>query len=133
MRPQAWRVLQRAELVTEQRQVTRRGDRDVLHAEAARGGVARVRGQAELRLTLTPVQFFERRQRHEDLAPHFDQGGNTLSLETLGHVLDGAKVFGDVFSGDAIAARRAPYEPSILVLQGDREPVHLRLGDEPDR
>ena len=56
-----------------------------------------------------------------------------LPLQLLRNGRDRAQVLGDVLAGHAVAARRADREAPVLVLQRDREPVELRLGDEADR
>ena len=135
VRPQPRATFFRAELIRVQREVAGRGDARVLLAQAAGGRVAGVGEQALSRLALAPVQRLERRERHEHLAPHLEQRGDVLrlSLQLLRHRFDRAQVLGDVLAGHAVAARRADREPPVVVLQRDREPVELGLGDEADR
>ena len=58
------------------------------------------------------------------------RSGMRLPLESFGNDLHRAQILGDVFTGPAVATRRADGEPAVLVLQRDREAVELRLGDE---
>ena len=131
MRSQPRATLERARLIAVHRQVTRRGDAGILLAQAPGRRVARVDEEPLVRLALPLVQIGERRERHEHLAAHLEQRRNVLALQALRDHADRAQVLGDVFTGHTVAPGRADREPSVLVLQRDRETVELRLGDVP--
>ena len=94
------------------------------------GGIARV-GEGRLAvLGALLVELGEVGDRQVDLAAHLDQLGRVLDPQR--DRLDRAQVLGDVLADAAVAAGRSPGEDPVLVGEGDRQPVDLRLGDVAD-
>src|SRR5207247_164148 len=91
--------------------------------------------RVRLLLTFLPlaVDGVEPRSRQEDLASHFEPARHALSPQREGNRLDRAHVRRHVVAADAVTTGHAAYEPSVLVVQGDRQPVDLRLRDVVDR
>src|SRR5205807_2983922 len=79
------------------------GDRRVLLAQAAGGGVARVRGELLVRAHQALVQLPEAAERQVDLPPHLDHGRG-LALHPQWDRLDRAQVRRDVLALYAVAA-----------------------------
>src|SRR5262249_23648041 len=92
------------------------------------GGIARI-GKERLAFVLAfLVDALERTAREEDLAAHFDAAFRR-TLERKWNRPYGAHVGRDVFAPGTVAARGAARESSVLVGQGDAEPVDLQFGD----
>ncbi len=101
----------------------------VLLAQAAGGRVAGVGEEPQAGLLLAPVELFERRQRHVDLAPHLQHVGRTplAAAERLRHDLDRAHVGGDVLPHPAVAPGGRLHQPAALVAQRHGQAVDLQL------
>ena len=126
-------TLRRADAVDPDRERPGGGDRRVLLAERARGGVARVRRDLLAQLRDPLVQLAEARERQVDLAAHLRDGGQRVAAHLQRHRRDRPQVDGHVLALDAVAARRAAREQPVLVREVDREAVDLRLDHVRDR
>ena len=116
----------RAEPVAPDRERPFGGERRVELADRAGGRVARV-GEGRLAgLGAALVQRFEVGDRQVDLAAHFDQLGRVLDAQR--DRADRAQVAGHVLADPPVAAGRAAGQHAVLVGQGDRQAVDLRLG-----
>ncbi len=122
------RATGRLELVGEERQRPRRGDRRVLLAQAAGRGVAGVGELLFAALALALVQRREVVAGQEDLAAHLD--ARRRAGQALGHAGDRAHVGGHVLAGAPVAARRRAGQRPALVGDGEREAVDLGLDDD---
>ncbi len=121
------------DLVGEEVEPARGGDRRVELAHRACGGIARVgerllAGREEAR-----VERLELGPQHECLATDGDPAHGAAAGPRAGEAqrdgAEGAQVLGHVLAGLAIAAGGAAREQAALVHQLDREPVKLGLGD----
>ena len=102
------------------------GERRVELADRAGGGVARV-GEGRLAgLGAALVQRFEGGDRQVDLAAHFDQRRRVLDPQR--DRADRPQVLGHVLADPAVAAGGAADQDAVLVGEGDRQAVDLRLG-----
>ena len=133
VRPETRAAVLHAELIREEGEIARCGDARVFLAQAAGRGVARVREQPIARLTLSPVELRERRQRHEHLAAHLQPSGRRSAEQPLRDGADRGEVGRHVFTGHAVAAGRTDRQATVFVEQRDGETVELRLTDERDR
>ena len=107
-----------------------RGGNFAVHlAQRAGGGVAGVGKELFARDLALRVELGESLVRHIDLAAHDEAAGRVWQL--LRQRADGFEVFGHVFAGDAVAARRAASEFPVEVFHRNGESVDLRL-DGPD-
>ena len=102
------------------------GQRRVELADRAGGGVARVGEGRFLGFGAALVERFEGGDRQVDLAADFDQLRRVLDPQR--HRADRAQVLGHVLADPAVAAGRAADQHAVLVGEGDRQAVDLRLG-----
>ena len=86
------------------------GDRRVLLAQRAGGGVARVRRELLVRPGEPLVQLAEARERQVDLAAHLDDRRRRVAVHPQRDRLDRAQVRRHVLALDPVAARRAADE-----------------------
>ena len=133
VRPQRGTALLHAELVRKERQIARRGDARVLLAQAARRRVPGVGEQPASGFALPTVELLERRERHEDLAPHLEPRRNARPAQLPRDRSYRVDVCGHVFAGVAVTPSGAPHQSAVLVEERDREAVELRLADEAHR
>ena len=128
--------------VDEGLQVSMGRDLGVLLAQAAGGGVARVREGLAAGVVGVLVQAHEAVLGHVDLAADLDglpeagvgDLGEALRRERVGDVLDGEDVGGHVLARGAVAAGRRADELGVFVGERDAEAVDLELagvGDGP--
>ena len=89
-------------------------------------GLANVDSPADARCSLSSANA---PAREVDLAADLDSLRRAVDPQR--DRLDGAEVLGHVLADHAVAAGRAADELAVLVQQRDRDPVDLRLGDEP--
>jgi hypothetical protein len=131
VRAQAGPAFVRPDLIRVQREIATGGDARILLTQAARRRVAGIREQPLARLLLALVQRLEGSNPHEHLAAHLEHTRHAFAGQPLRNLFEGSEVLGDVLTGDAVTTRRTDPEPAVGVLQRDREPVELRLGDVP--
>ena len=120
-------VLGRADRVAPHRERARGRYRRIELAYRAGRGVARVRERRLAGLRALLVEGGERRPGHIDLTAHLDQRWGILDPQW--DLPDRAQVLRDLLADLPIAARGAAGEDAVLVHEGDREAVDLRLGD----
>ena len=101
------------------------GDARIKLAQCPCRCVARV---GEFFFTFCPlrvIQFDKVALEHQHFAAHFNVLDRFAQLEW--NRAHGAQIFGDIFTGAAIAARRTSYEHSITIAQCNGQPVKFRL------
>ncbi len=105
----------------------RGGDGRIEGAKASRGRIAGIGETSQPLLLAVGVQPFEPAPIHDGFAAHFKLGafGGNLQRERA----DGARVFGDVFSYQAVAAGHRLGEPSVAIVRRHGQPVQLQFGD----
>ena len=96
-----------AEAVHPDRERARGGDRRVLLAERAGGGVARVRRELLAQFRDALVQLAEAGDRHVDLAAHLGDRGQAVAAHLERDRRDRAQVDGHVLALEPVAARCA--------------------------
>ncbi len=106
------------------------GDGGIDLAQRAGGEVAGVGVGALARFHGGSVEGLELGQRRIDLAADFDDVGPALAVQSLGDVLQGAQVGGDVLAGAAVAPGGASDQHALLVTDRGGQAVDLRLGGE---
>src|SRR5439155_5895013 len=130
----------RFDVEAENPQATAARDLGVELAQRARGGVARVGESGLARLLALAVELYEAGLGEIDLAAHLHEPGPALSREPQRHVHHGTEVGRDVLADQAVPARRADHEESLLVrkTQGGAVDLHFEriagganLRDEP--
>ena len=131
-------VVAPAELIDADAQRAGRGDRGVLLAHRAGGGVARIGVERERGSAFFAAAFIlgrdlgvhrvEAHLGHEDLAADLKQRRRAAG-ELVGHRVDRAQVGGHVLARAAVAACRRLDEASALVDQRDGQPVDLGFAD----
>ena len=94
----------------------------------ARGHVAWVGVRFLLALLALAVDRIEACPRQEDLAPRLEPAGYVWPVQGQRHRLDRAHVRRHVVAPDPVAAGHAPHETSLLIMEGHRQAVDLRLG-----
>ena len=121
------------DLVGEDRQRPAGSHLRVALAERPGGGIARVCKEPVLGSLLASVQLLESHYRQVHLAAHLQVGGELRLVERQleGHVLNRPHVVGDVLPDTAVTSCRSAHEATVVVGDGDREPVYLRLANEP--
>ena len=119
-----------AEAVAPHRERPLGGELRVELADRAGGRVARVHERRQPGLGAALVEGGEVGQRHVDLAAHLEQRRGVLDPQ--GDRGDRAQVVRDVLADLAVAAGGAALEHAVAVQERDRQPVDLRLGDEPE-
>ncbi len=124
-------ALHLAELVTPDRELTRRRDLRILLAQRPRGRVARVGEEAIARLGLALVELVERGDGHVHLAAHLEHLGR--SFEPMRQRLDRLHVRRDVLARASVSTRRGLHQTPVLVPHRHREAVDLELAHESHR
>ncbi len=118
-----------ADPVAPDRERPRGGDPGVELADRARGRVAGVCERGLPGRGALLVELGERAARKVNLAADLDSLGRVVDPQW--DRPDRAQVLGHVLADHAVAASRPANELAALVEQRDRDPVDLRLGDEP--
>ena len=116
--------------IGEEFQFARGGDRRILLAQRARGGIARIGIDRLLGRDLPLVERGEIRMQHVDFAADLAHVGNWFSLQHLRDIVERPDVGCDVLTFRAVAARRRGHKLSALVAQRHREPIDFRLSGE---
>ena len=124
--------LSRAELVRPEGQLPAGRDLRVFLPQRSGRRVARIGEEAPARLGLAAVELLEGGQGHVQLAPDLEHGraAAAVEVETLGDHPHRGHVGGDVLTGLAVASRRRPTVPAVLVEDRDRQTVDLQLAGE---
>ena len=120
----------RADPVGPDRQRPLRRGPGIVLADRPGGRVAGVGEGRQAGIDPLLVELREVGDRQVDLAPDLDQRGRVIDLIRDG--LDRLDVPGDVLPHPAVTTGRALDQPAVLVGEGDRQAVDLRLGDEGD-
>ena len=123
-------ALGHAHLVAPDRQRPLGGVGRVELADRAGGRVARVHERRLACFGAALVQRGEVRQRHVHLAAHLHQRRRVVDVQ--GDRADRAQVVRDVLADLPVPARGAALEQAVAVDEADRQPVDLRLDDEPE-
>src|SRR5207244_13053842 len=97
-------------------------------AQRARGGVARVGEGGLARLLALAVELYEAGLGEIDLAAHLHQPGPALAREPPRHVHYGTEVGRDLLADQAVPARRAAAEQSLLARATPAGAVGLHFG-----
>src|SRR3974390_328394 len=122
------------EVVGEEIEASLRGDRGIENAHGSRSRIAWIDEQLSADLFLFTIQGVEGFAGHHDFAADFQIGGEFYLFQG-GRVYakrngaDGFHVWGDIFSGGAVATGDSADQDAILVLERDTETVELVLGD----
>ena len=101
-------------------------------AQAACGAIARVGQGPVAALQGALVVGVHASPRHVDFASNFDTLRNVVAKEFQGHARDSAHVGGDVLARGAVAPCGRKGQRALLIRQGNRHAVDLRLTDERD-
>jgi hypothetical protein len=95
-------------------------------ANRSGGRVARVGEGRFFGLGAALVQRFEGGDRQVHLAAHFDQRRRVRDPQR--HRADRPQVLGHLLADPPVAAGRSAHQHAVLISEGDRQPVDLRLG-----
>ncbi len=91
------------------------------------GRITRIHKYFLATLGLVLVQALKVRPVHQNLASHFQHGGQLCRIATQAqrNGFDGADIAGDVLARGAITTRRCLYQQTLLITQADRQAVKL--------
>ena len=110
------------------------GDRRVLLAYGARGGITRVRERRRAGFLEGAIEPGELLPRHEDLAAHLDDGnGRERAPQDHRNGPDRSEVGRDVLAHSPVAPRGPPDEAAGLVQECDAQTVDLGLAHVRER
>ena len=121
-----------APAVGKEAQRTARGDGGIELAQGARRRVPGVGEHLGAGLGLLGVELLEIVVAQIDLAAHLDQLRDTFAGESAGDIAHRHDVGRHVLALGAVAPRRRLHQARVLVGEGDREPIDLRLGRQLD-
>ena len=110
-------------------QATGGGDARVFLTQRAGGGVARVGKGRSSGVLLLVVQGVEVIPAHEHFASDFHEVRNVFlgAAEVGGNGADGSHIQGDVFAGNAVAARQALFKHAVAIDEVQGEAVDFDL------